>query len=253
MKTGIRLVAFALGFGVACMTASASTVTGTATYRERIALRPGSVVEVTLEDVSRQDVSSTVLAREVIEAPSGVPIPFELSFDPAAIDERYSYAVRATIRHGDSPIFVTDRVYPVLTRGHSSHVDLVLVRSGGGRAPVADAELEGTRWMLRTLGGAEVRPGEDPPFLRFSVEASGTRVSGSGGCNTFRGSCELDGTSLSFGPLATTMKACAEPEMQIESRFLRALADVERYETRGTWLVLFGADGELATLEAWYE
>lgn len=251
---GIALaVASATGFGVSCMAESTSTVTGTVSYRERIALRPGSVVEVTLQDVSRQDVPALLLAQETIEPGHGVPVPFELRYDPSAIDERHSYAVRATIRRGDQPIFVTDRVYPVLTRGNPDHVDLILVRGGGGRAPVADAELVGTRWLLRTLAGAAVEPGERPPFLQFSREEQGTAAFGSGGCNTFRGGCEIEGDSLSFGHLATTMMACPEPAMELESRFLRALAAVDRYDTQGTWLILKGPEGELATLEAWYE
>jgi putative lipoprotein len=243
----------ATGFGISCMAESTPTVTGTVSYRERIALRPGSVVEIVLQDVSRQDVPAPVLARETIEPRHEVPIPFELRYDPGAIDERHRYAVRATIRHGDQPIFVTDRVYAVLTRGSPAHADLVLVRSGGGRAPVANAELVGTRWLLRTLDGADVEPGEHPPFLQFSREESGTTAFGSGGCNTFRGGCEISGASLSFGHLATTMMACPEPAMALESRFLRALAAVDGYEIRSTWLILRGPDGELGTLEAWYE
>src|SRR3546814_3369922 len=41
-------------------------VRGSLTYRERIALPPGSVAEVTLQDVSRADAPSTILARQTI-------------------------------------------------------------------------------------------------------------------------------------------------------------------------------------------
>ncbi|TNF88356.1 MAG: hypothetical protein EP300_08085, partial [Gammaproteobacteria bacterium] len=77
--------------------AGLSTVTGTVTYRERIALTPEAVVDVKLLDVSIADVSAKLIAQQTIKPKHQVPIPFELVYDPADIDERMTYAVRATI------------------------------------------------------------------------------------------------------------------------------------------------------------
>ncbi|HEY7556336.1 MAG TPA: YbaY family lipoprotein [Candidatus Binatia bacterium] len=59
--------------------AKEAMVTGTVTYRERIALSADAVVEVRLSDVSRQDVAAPVVAETTVR-PAGrqVPIPFEL-------------------------------------------------------------------------------------------------------------------------------------------------------------------------------
>src|SRR3546814_14991803 len=55
-------------------------VRGSLTYRERIALPPGSVAEVTLQDVSRADAPSTILARHTIPLVGRqVPVPFHLT------------------------------------------------------------------------------------------------------------------------------------------------------------------------------
>jgi putative lipoprotein len=248
LAAGLALVG-----GVSCVAEPRTRVTGTVTYRERVALPPDAVADITLEDVSRQDAPSVVISRQTLDPAPAVPIAFELAYEPAAIEERHSYAVRATIRHGHIPLFVTDRAYPVLTRGHPTKVDLLLMRSGGGSAPMADANLVGTRWRLRTLHGARVTPGKRPPFFQLSEESDGTRVFGSGGCNTLRGPCELGSDTLGFGQLATTRMACPEPEMELETGFLRALESMKGYEIQGTWLILSGEDGELATLEAWYE
>jgi putative lipoprotein len=104
-------------------------VTGTVAYRERIALTPGAVVEVQLLDVSLADGAAKLIAEQRIVPQHQVPIPFELVYDPTAIDARMSYAVRATIRERGRLMFTTDRSYRVLTGGYPSHVDLVLVRS----------------------------------------------------------------------------------------------------------------------------
>lgn len=101
-------------------------ITGTISYRERIALSENASVEIELLDVSRQDVEATVIARQRIEQPGQVPIEFELSFDPELIDERNAYAVSARIKQGRTLLFINDTNTPVLTRGAGREVDLLL-------------------------------------------------------------------------------------------------------------------------------
>lgn len=124
-----------LMFALALMVSPASmaggepaSVTGTVSYRERMALTPEAVVEVRLLDVSIADAAAKLIAEQTIRPQHQVPIAFELVYDSADIDERLTYAVRATIRDGGRLLFTTDRSYPVLTRGNPGHVDLVLKR-----------------------------------------------------------------------------------------------------------------------------
>ena len=63
-------------------------VSGTATYRERIALLPSAVFEVTLEDVSRADAPSDLIGRAVIEHPRNPPITFQVSYDPSKVPKK---------------------------------------------------------------------------------------------------------------------------------------------------------------------
>ncbi len=228
-------------------------VSGSVTYRERIALPPNARIRLELLDVPRQDVVARLIAVQTIIPEHQVPVPFELSYDPQDIDERMNYTVRATILSGNSPVFVTSRSYAVLTHGNPAHADLVLVRSGGNMTPVAAAGLANTRWLLRTLGDGDVQPasGQPTPFLQFRDEEGGAVAFGSSGCNNFRGSYEVKGPSLTFGMLASTMKAC--PDMSLELRFHQALDAVNHHEIDSTWLILSGPGGRLATFEAWYE
>jgi len=103
-------------------------VTGSVTYRERIALPPSAVVKVRLVDVSRADAPAIMLGEQVIKAAGRqVPFAFDIAYDPRRIDERFSYAVQARIEDEDGRLrFISDRRYPVLTRGAGQHVDLVL-------------------------------------------------------------------------------------------------------------------------------
>ena len=51
----LMLAAMALFLAAASSEAASQVITGTALYRERLALPPGAVFEATLEDISRAD------------------------------------------------------------------------------------------------------------------------------------------------------------------------------------------------------
>lgn len=102
-------------------------VSGTVTYRERIALPPGAVVAVSLEDTSLADAASRVVVRRTITPDGQIPIPFALDFDGAAIDPRHAYGVRAQIRGADGRLLWTSTsAQPVFVRGHSSQVTVLV-------------------------------------------------------------------------------------------------------------------------------
>ena len=129
-----------VGWLAACATTSAvpagggkgvARVTGTVTYRERIALPPTAVIKVQLVDVSRADAPAIVLGEQVTQAAGKqVPFSFEIPFDPAKIEPQYSCAVQARIEQDGKLRFISDRHYAVITRGAPTRVDIVL-RSAG--------------------------------------------------------------------------------------------------------------------------
>ena len=112
--------------------ASMASITGTLSYRERIALTNAAEAVVALEDASRQDVPAIRLAQQTISDPGQVPIRFALDVPRSAIDPRGSYALRAQISDRGRLLFTTDTHTPALTRGASDEVHLLLV-------PVADS------------------------------------------------------------------------------------------------------------------
>ena len=107
-------------------------VTGSVLYRERMALPPEATLTVRLVDVSRADAPAVLLGEQVITPTGQVPIPFEIAYDPAQIDERMSYAVQARIEAGGELMFITTQHFPVITRGNpSTDLEIVLERVGG--------------------------------------------------------------------------------------------------------------------------
>lgn len=205
-----------------------AVISGTATYRERMLLPPGSRLEVGLQDVSLADAPAITLAMQRIDDPGAPPFKFQLEYDPAAIDPSHTYAVRATIRNDGRLMFTTDTVYPVLTRAAGTSVDLLLVRVS--EAP-ASAPLVGTRWSLVAVDGEPVAQTSPPNDAHLQLLAAGGIAAGNSGCNRFSGSFTSEGSSLAFGPIITTRMACADPTLTaLESRFLAAMASVDGFE-----------------------
>jgi len=101
-----------------------AAVSGTVFYLQRIALPPDVSVAVKLVDISKQDVSAVTIAEQKITHPGQVPIPFELQYDPDKIDPRMTYAVQARIEQGGKLLFISNRTFPVITRGNPKHVEV---------------------------------------------------------------------------------------------------------------------------------
>jgi putative lipoprotein len=59
---------------------------------------------------------SFLLRARGLRGKPGVPIPFELSYDPARIDPDHAYAVKAVIKSGGRTLFQSERSSPVVTR-----------------------------------------------------------------------------------------------------------------------------------------
>jgi putative lipoprotein len=101
-------------------------VTGTVTYRERVALPPGAIVEVELQDVSILDAPAVVLDRQRIPVKRQVPISFTLKYDPQRIDPDRIYTVQARILVKGQPRFITTSTYRVLTQDNPSDIKIVV-------------------------------------------------------------------------------------------------------------------------------
>jgi putative lipoprotein len=106
---------------------TAASVTGTATYRERMALPPDAVFEAVIEDISKADAPAVVLGRTRV-ASVQVPVSFSIPYDPAKLDPRARYSVRTRILVEGRPWFTSDTVHPVLRDAGDSRVDIVMRR-----------------------------------------------------------------------------------------------------------------------------
>lgn len=101
-------------------------ITGSLTYRQRIALPPTAVIEVQLLDVTRPDAPGEVLNTVTLSPQTQPPFYFTIRYDPRRINPAHAYALKATISVGGELRFLSTNNTRVLTQGHPSHRDLVL-------------------------------------------------------------------------------------------------------------------------------
>lgn len=229
--------AILLGLAMSTVSASiatAGTVTGSVSYLERIAAPQGAALEVQLLDVSRADAPSVVISAKRY-ALSGVPFFFELEYDDAIIDPRFTYTVSAKIVQDEQVLFRTTTSYPVITNETEQTTDIVLEKMS---AP--SIGLEGAIWDAISLNGHLI-DSEVKPSLEFTSDGG---FSAFGSCNNFVGMADISGGTLKFpANMAGTMMLCSQESDELERAFLDMLANVGGYEVDGNSLALVNEAG----------
>ena len=219
-RAAMLALAAAAGLPHAALAASV-IITGTVSYRERIALPPGARLEVKLLDVSLADAPSATLAGTSVAVRRGPPIPYRLRLDRSRIQPGRSYALQARILVHGRLWFTTAERHTVFGGG-PDRTDIVVVRAGSG-AERSDGPAG--RWLAEDiLGGGVV----DRLQTVLELGADGS-VSGSGGCNRMGGRASIAGDRITFGNIVATMKACPPAVMNQEGRFLSALRSVRSW------------------------
>lgn len=217
------------------------TLSGEVSYRERKLLPPGVTLEVTLEDVSKMDVASTVIAKSSSEIAGAPPYAFSLDYDKAQINDKMRYSIRAKLLLGGKLLFTsTEQLDPFKTPSDNYQVALTMVQHSQpkvnhhpetGLAVVSVnplAELTNTYWKLTQLGDQAVVMSEKQSKEAYLQLQADGKARGFSGCNMFNGNYQQKGNDLSFGPMMSTKKACMAG-MDTESEFMSVLSQVNYY------------------------
>lgn len=238
---GAALLPVLVAMGAGGAGAAEKVLKGHVTYRERMALPPGAIVKVELQDVSLADAPSVTIAETVIRPEGQVPMPYELRYDDAKIENGHSYALAARIEAEGRLLFISTTRHSVLTGG-ADMTDIPVER-------VASSEPtpEG-RWLAEDiLGGGVI----DNVQTVLEIGADG-KVTGSSGCNRITGTAKIAGDSIAFGPVAATRMACLPAVSDQEQKFFDVLGRARRWQAdpgRGK-LMLLGRGGEVLIVMA---
>lgn len=222
----------------AALPVAAGVLSGEVFYRERVALPPNAVLEVSLVDVTRPGGLGELVASVQIKPDRQVPISFEIRYGDGDVEQRRSYAVRANILADGRLLYVSARSQRVLTHGHPNSVR-ILMAAVVSVATAGSTDMTEQDWLVEDIGGGGV---VDNVRTAITIGAGG-EVTGSGGCNRLRGTAQIDGSSLTFGAVATTRMMCPPAVMDQEGKFLRALELTREFRIDGPYLKFLDGTG----------
>jgi heat shock protein HslJ len=113
--------------------------------------------------------------------------------------------------------------------------------------PPEQIELEGTRWQLQSMSGEPVVPGSTVT-LQFDPD---NVAGGNAGCNHYGGDYTLEGSTLEFEDLFSTMMYCMEEGiMDQEMAFLEALRTAESVSVENDGMTITYNGGQLIFVRA---
>lgn len=100
-------------------------------------------------------------------------------------------------------------------------------------------QLENTKWLLEAIGNEKVEntSKENPIYIELTEVEEGNRVAGMAGCNRYFGEYVVSGDEgLTFDKVGSTRMFC--DNMEVETKYLNALDEVDSYEVDGLYLYL---------------
>ncbi len=104
-------------------------VTGSLSYRERIALPPDAKAEVTVSPVGPADAPAPAIVRQDVAVQGQVPLPFQIALPPGALKPDQRYALRAAIRSPQGTLLWTsDSATPLDPAQTRQDVGTVMLR-----------------------------------------------------------------------------------------------------------------------------
>ena len=261
LLTRLRFLAVAifvllpLGCASSQILSQESHISGTAAYRERMALPPQSELHLVLYGIA-SDGSREKLKVHDLVIQGQVPVAFRLSgIHPQA----EAYELEASILADGEVLFAT--AAPLAVHSGDTNVHLMLHRVLSEQ-PVSSSlpspslpDLMEKQWVLSRLHGEPVQkfPDQPEPHLIFTPESAGMlRLSGSDGCNRLIGTCQITEDSVQFSQMGSTMMLCPAGEEQARA-FAGALASTTNWRfanAQKDQLELLNGDEPLLVLEA---
>ena len=221
---------------------NAMTLSGTVTYRARIALPPDAVIRVRLDDASRPDTTTAPIAEQIISTGGRqVPIAFELPVADSLLSPTGRFALRAEI-HGDGGtlMWTTSAAYelpqPALSQ---QNIELVVMQNDAVAATQSPSStpgrvagaITGAEWHLVRMQPSDGRKTTLSPDEGYTIsfDAEG-RYNGQAHCNRYGGAYQLTTSgSLTLTQGMSTLAACAPPSSaDVYMRILHTATSLSR-------------------------
>jgi putative lipoprotein len=112
-------------------TPSANSVSGQVVLQQGVSPPGDALVRVQIVDNSAADPSTgapVIMGELTISNPESFPVPYEVAYDPKAIDESHTYTAQADVMDiAGNLLFANNAIYPVITQDYpSTEVNIVV-------------------------------------------------------------------------------------------------------------------------------
>ena len=104
------------------------------------------------------------------------------------------------------------------------------------------ASLVGT-WKLVSYGSPASPTPAVPDVDASVIFGSDGAISGNVGCNSFNGNYKVDGETVTFGAIASTLMACADPIAQQEGMVFNVFVNTATFKLDSNTLSIISSDG----------
>ncbi|MCH2192153.1 MAG: META domain-containing protein [Gammaproteobacteria bacterium] len=242
-------------------------ISGKVFYKERKMLPPGALLTVTLEDVSKMDVASTVVASVDKVIDGAPPYAFSLAYPADQVQASRRYSLRAKITLADKLLMTSTLALNPFVDS-ASDIQIILSSVGASIAKPEHAKtntepavvsvnplasLTNTYWKLLAIDGQSIAMDMKQSREAFiQLNDLEQRIKGFAGCNQLMGGFTQKGNDLRFSAVATTRKACLAG-MDTEQRFVEVIEKTAHFSIHEEELILFDANKKpLAQFQAQY-
>jgi putative lipoprotein len=222
---------------------------GQVTYRERIALPDDATLEIQLVDASLPSAPPRLDVRAAIGS-GQVPLSFNLTFEDSIIIPDHAYALIAAISNPSGLLFRNFEPYALDPLSPAEPVMIVTNLVGEARTAVSSSSAEApaapppaildVTWLPASIDGKPIAPRSNPSL----AIGSDMRAGGSAGCNSWFAEAKLDGDSVKFGTITSTLKGCTQSINLQEEAFKAALKAAAMWRVENDELTLYDATGK---------
>jgi len=172
-RVALALLAVAALPLAACAGGPRESVSGTITYKDRIALPADAMLVVRLLDATRGNMAAYTVVEQRILSPQ-LPSNFELRYRYGDIYPQGAYYVQAQVEHNGRILLINDRDYAVITRTLPSHgINVNLVPTPGTVLMPTSVAPANTTTVIQTAPSTGTAP---QPTVTVIVPSGGGTV-----------------------------------------------------------------------------
>ena len=224
--SGGLLAGLLVAFAAAAAPLQAGRLEGLVNLDAPFPLPPEAVLDVQLLELPRSDAPAVLRGRSRSSPAGRAPYPFVLTWVPGSVVAGHRYQLRATIHQADRLLFKGSLVLPFPEAASPGPLPLRLDSMGS-------APLRGLQWLTAPAAGVPAPPEAPRQEQQFRLDPFSSELTGSGDCNRFIGSFQLQGEALRLEPGAGTRLECEPSVIADEQAFLERLMRVRRWRLDG--------------------